>query len=267
MSVFQRFSIKKINKIRKILLLYIDKDLKLHFKNKNHENTLSKRLIDNNIIYEKSYSQPIQIEQNYFSNNSQVENEFNLIRYNSVHFTVSENDFIPNINKIKNGGLSYRANSLNIKNKQEILNLKLISKKEVSKDMSYRLSKMSNAVRNINKYDKKYIIIKDDKLRLRKKDSLNYLTSLYRNFKCLTKRKRCLSTKKINEEKKIDEKETILEVKEKQKGNNKDNKKDRKVSVLISKKNVTNMNSEDTNDMVLLTKKQKRRRSLFAKDK
>lgn len=271
MSVFQKFSIKKINKIRKVLLLYIDKDLKLHFKNKNHKNSLSERLIDNNIIYEKSYSQPIQIEQNYFSNNTQIENDYIPTRNNSHHFTVSENDSIPNINKIRSGGLSCRANSLNIKNNQDILNLKLISKKQASKDMSYRLNKMSNGVRNINKYDKKYIIIKDDKLRLRKKnDSLNYLTNLYRNFKCLKKRKRCLSTMKIKEEKKVDEKETILEVKEKQKGNNnKNNKKKRKVSVLVSKKNVvnvTNMNSEDINDMILLMKKQKRR-SLFAKDK
>lgn len=126
---------------------------------------------------------------------------------------------------------------------------------------------MSNGTRHINKYDKKYIIIKHDKLRLRKKnDSLNYLKNLYRNFKCLKARKKCYSTMKIKNEKKRDEKETILEVKEKQKGNNNDNRFGRRASVLVSKKNINQINNEEINDMILLMKKQKRR-SLFAKDK
>ena len=279
MSLLQKFSIKKINKIRKVLLLYIDKDLKLHFKNKNHKNSLARRLIDNNIINEKSYSQPIQIEQN-FSNESQIENEFIPIRNNSHHFTISENNFIPNIDKVKSRGSSHRANSLKINNHQEILNLKLISNNKGTKDIIYNLNKISNGLRNINKYNKKFIIIKDDKTRLRKKnDSLNYLANLYRNFKVIKKRKKCLSTKKIKNEKKNDEKETILEVKEKQKGNNNDKKNGGKASVLVSAKNmnmnmnininINNMNmnnSEEINDMILLMKKQKRR-SLFAKDK
>ena len=267
MSILQKFSIKKINKIRKLLLLYIDNDLKLHFKNKKHKNSLSERLIDNNIIYEKSYSQPIQIEQN-FCNISQIHNnDFIPIRNNSHHFTVSENDCISNINKVINSSKNCRENSLKISNNQELLKIRLISKKEAPKDILFRLNKISNGVRNINKYDKKYIIIKDDKFRLRKKsDSLNYLTNLYRNFKCIKKRKKCLSTMKIKKQKTIDEKETILEIKEKQKGNKKENKIGGRSSVLVSTKNITNMNTEEINDMILYMKKQKRR-SLFAKEK
>ena len=117
----------------------------------------------------------------------------------------------------------------------------------------------------ISKFEKNYIIIKDDTLRLKGKiNCLNYLISLCRGLKCSNKRKKCLSSIKVkksnNEQSK---KESILEVKKKQKKTNKKRIKNT-ISLSIGKRNksVIDFNDDDTNAI-----KKAKRRSLFYKGK
>ena len=49
MSLIQKFSIKRINKIRKILLLYIDKDLKLQKKYKKQFDYFTREFYDKSL--------------------------------------------------------------------------------------------------------------------------------------------------------------------------------------------------------------------------
>lgn len=254
MSGIQKFSIKKINKIRKLLLLYIDKDLKFQYKSKRHKDSITPKFEDNNKVYQEAYSISINIEENFynFSNVSNVPEEINDL------FPVMRTD--SNINsKISfnyniNESLSYSFKSTysnNNNNKEKTL-LPVFKKKQIY----------------INKLEKNFIIIKQDKLRLKKKiDSMSYLFNLYRNFKCPNKRKRCLSCVKIKKEKnKKDNKETILEVKKKQKGKNNNEKKNEKSSFSCDKKKYSVPSSVEINELNGIIKKSKRR-SLFFQGK
>ena len=49
MSLIQKFSIKRINKIRKLLLLYIDKDLKYQQKNKKLKDSFTEKFENINL--------------------------------------------------------------------------------------------------------------------------------------------------------------------------------------------------------------------------
>ena len=112
MSVIQKFSIEKINKIRKILLLYIDKEIKS--KNKiNHLNSFNERFSEKDLVYQKAYSSPINLEQKFSNleenqnniNHSQIEfnqNSYTFNSNNSLNSNFSYNNIDENITKIKN---------------------------------------------------------------------------------------------------------------------------------------------------------------------
>ena len=92
MSVIQKFSIEKINKIRKILLLYIDKEIKS--KNKiNHLNSFNERFSEKDLVYQKAYSTPINLEQK-FSNLEENQNNINhsQIEFNQNSYTFNSNN-------------------------------------------------------------------------------------------------------------------------------------------------------------------------------
>ena len=246
MSVIQKFSIEKINKIRKILLLYIDKEIKS--KNKiNHLNSLNERFSETDLIYQKAYSSPINLEQK-FSNSEEDQNNIN---HSQIGF--NQNCYSFKTNNSFNSHLTYKNNDENIK---IIKNINLF--------VSCKF-KMKNEVKHISKFEKNYIIIKDDILRLKGKiNCINYLISLCRGLKCSNKRRKCLSSVKIkksnNEENK---KESILEVKKKQKKINKKQIKNN-ISISLSKRNnsVIDLNNDDVNAI-----KRSKRRSLFYKEK
>ena len=89
---------------------------------------------------------------------------------------------------------------------------------------------------------------------------------VYRNFKYANRRKKCVSSVKIKRENnKKDGKETILDVKKKQKRKNIKDKSDGKASVLCNKKNIS-VQSVDINEINVNIKKS-RRRSLFFQEK
>jgi hypothetical protein len=95
MSVIQKFSIEKINKIRKILLLYIDKEIKS--KNKiNHLNCLTERFSGKDLIYQNAYSTPINLEQKFSNeedqnniNQSQIEFNQNSYSFKAIDSLIS----------------------------------------------------------------------------------------------------------------------------------------------------------------------------------
>jgi hypothetical protein len=231
MSVIQKFSIEKINKIRKILLLYIDKEIKS--KNKiNHLNCLTERFSGKDLIYQNAYSTPINLEQK-FSN----EEDQNNINQSQIEFNQNSYSF-KTINSF-NSNLTYNNIEENIK---KITNINVFVNGNFQ---------MKNEMKHISKFEKNYIIVKDDILRLTGKiNCINYLINLYRGLKCSSKKRKCLSSikiKKINNEE--SKKETILEVKKKQK---KSNKKRRNNSVIYL--------NDNANDI-----KKTKRKSLFHK--
>ena len=204
MSDIEKFSIKKINKIRKILLLYTDKDLK--YQQKNKYKNFTKRFNNNDYLNRRVYSSPINIEQQFISISgaqNEIECKFEI---NNIYCSVSSRN-----NKFSsNSGI-----------KEELI-LSILPKREISKDIIYKLEK-NNEIKHINKFEKNYIIINNKKLGLKEKiNNTNYLKNLYHNLKCVKhKRRRCSSTFKMNnnENKNGDIKETILEVKKKNKKN------------------------------------------------
>lgn len=245
MSVIQKFPIEKINKIRKILLLYIDKEIKS--KNKiNCSNSLNERFSEKDLVYQKAYSNPINLELK-FSNSEDNQNNINQ----------SQNDFNQNCYTFK----IYNSLNSNMNNKNIDGNIKIIKNINLSYNWKFQINKM----KHISKFEKNYIIIKDDTLRLKGKiNCINYLISLCRGLKCPNKRKKCLSIIKVkksnNEESK---KETLLELKKKQ---NKINKKRNKntISISLGKRHnsVINLNDNDANII-----KKAKRRSLFYEEK
>jgi hypothetical protein len=248
MSIIQKYSIKKINKIRKLLLLYIDKDLKNHYKRKKRRDSIIEKFEHNNVIYQKSYSNPIFIEENFSNLPEEKNSSFPLIQLNSISFD-TKTSFNYNYN---NDNISYSFKSAFSSNSKEKTMFPAFQKKE----------------KYISKLEKHYIIIKDDKLRLRKKiDSMSYLFNLYKNFKFVNRRKKCLSSVKIkSKNNKKDGKETILDVKKKQKRKNIKDKSDGKASVLCNKKNIS-VQSIDINELNVNIKKSKKRSLFFQKNK
>jgi hypothetical protein len=115
MSVIQKFSIEKINKIRKMLLLYIDNEIKS--KNKiNHLNSLNERFSEKDVIYQKAYITPINLEQKFLNleenqgdvNQSQIEFNQNCYTFktnNSFNSNSTYNNIDENIKIIKNNNL------------------------------------------------------------------------------------------------------------------------------------------------------------------
>jgi hypothetical protein len=178
MSVIQKFSIEKINKIRKMLLLYIDNEIKS--KNKiNHLNSLNERFSEKDVIYQKAYITPINLEQKFLNleenqgdvNQSQIEFNQNCYTFktnNSLNSNSTYNNIDENIKIIKNNNLFVNLNF-----------------------------QMKNEMKHISKFEKNYIIVKDDILRLKRKiNCVNYLINLCRGIKCSNKRRKCISRKK-----------------------------------------------------------------------
>ena len=159
MSMIQKFPIEKINKIRKILLLYIDKEIKS--KNKiNHSNSLTERFSEKGLVYQKAYSNPINLELK-FSNSEENQNNINL----------SQNDFNQNYYTFE----IYNSLNSNINNKSIDGNIKIIKNINLSVNWNFQVK---NKVKHISKFEKNYIIIKDDTLRLKGKiNCINYLIS------------------------------------------------------------------------------------------
>ena len=106
------------------------------------------------------------------------------------------------------------------------LTISELPKREILNDILFKLEKYSE-IKHINKFEKNYIIINNNKSTLKgTKNKNNYLINLSNNLKSVTnkvkKRRKCSSTFKIgtNEINNGEKKETILEGKKKQKRNN-----------------------------------------------
>ena len=235
MSVIQKFSIEKINKIRKILLLYIDKEIKS--KNKiNHLNSFNERFSEKDLVYQKAYSSPINLEQKF----SNLEENQNNINHSQIEF--NQNSYTFNSNNSLNSNFSYNnidENITKIKNINLFVNWKF---------------QMNNEMKNINKFQKNYIIFKNNILRLKGKiNCINYLINLCRGLKCSNKRRKCLSSIKIKKgNNKENKKETILELKKKQKKVNKKRIKNT-ISISIDKRNNSEfgLNDDDANAIII----------------
>ena len=228
MSTIQKFSIKKINKIRKILLLYIDKDIKFQKKIPKYKNSFSQKLNDCKNIYQRAISYPIKIEENFSFNFSEKANEQNQIILGNI-FSFKSN------------------NSFRLSNKNDILEEGFNSKEESNSKLFQR------EVKHINKYNKNnknFIIIKDEKSRLKEnKKGKNFLLNLSLNLKNFRKRKRCLSCIKIqlDENEKEQIKETVLEFKKEQKRKTMNLKNDRKGSIIVNAKKLNEVNNNINN--------------------
>ena len=255
MSLIQKFSIKRINKIRKLLLLYIDKDLKIQQKNKKHFDCFSKQFDDK--IFQKAYSTPINIEQ-YYSNVSTEQNNINTILVSDLSFNDFTYKHFTSDLKVRD---SFQTNNNNkIKGN---LSKKTFFQNNASENIINNLLKSKNERKHINKSEKSYIIIKDDKIKLKK----TYLIDLSLNLKNTRKRRKCRSSIKIKSKenennKNKDNKKTILEVKKKKKIPNADYIKNQKTAYA----NKRSLSTIDKKDLNILIKKQKRR-SLFFKKK
>ena len=255
MSLIQKFSIKRINKIRKILLLYIDKDLKFQQKNKKQFDCFTRKFNDKSL--EKMYSAPINIQQ-YYSNISQ-QNNVNTIVVGDLSFdTFSEKSYMFNL-KSYNSNHIYGNNNI-IKG---TLSKKTVIQNDISENIINKLLRNNNERKHINKSEKSFVVIKDNKIKLKKQ----YLINLARSLKNAIRRKKCLSTMKIvnkrNKNIKTKEKKTILEVKRKQTNNNIISYKKDQKTAFAGKRSLSTIDKKDLN---LLIKRQKRR-SLFFKKK
>ena len=255
MSLIQKFSIKRINKIRKILLLYIDKDLKFQQKNKKQFDCFTRKFNDKSL--EKMYSAPINIQQ-YYSNISQ-QNNVNTIVVGDLSFdTFSEKSYMFNL-KSYNSNHIYGNNNI-IKG---TLSKKTVIQNDISENIINKLLRNNNERKHINKSEKSFVVIKDNKIKLKKQ----YLINLARSLKNAIRRKKCLSTMKIvnkrNKNIKTKEKKTILEVKRKQTNINIISYKKDQKTAFGAKRSLSTIDKKDLN---LLIKRQKRR-SLFFKKK
>ena len=221
MSLMQKFSIKKINRIRKILLLYIDKDLKMNNKKRKlNKDSFSEKINQNNIMYQKAFSEPIIIKQSFKNISKNEEKDFIPIIQNQNNNTFY-NIYPINCYSNRSNNISSSIKSFYSNNSQETVEFGSFTKREISNDIIFKLDKNKKDIKHINKLQKTYIIIKNNDFRQKKKlDSMNYLLNLTRNFKCKIKREKFFSCAKINKKKKKDDKETIMEVKNKQKGKN-----------------------------------------------
>ena len=257
MSLIQKFSIKRINKIRKILLLYIDKDLKFQQKNKKQFDCFTRKF-DNKSL-EKMYSAPINIQQ-YYSNISQ-QNNINTIVVGDLSFdTFSEKSYMFNL-KSYNSNHIYGNNNI-IKG---TLSKKTVIQNDISENIINKLLRNNNERKHINKSEKSFVVIKDNKMAPKKQ----YLINLASNLKNAIKRRRrkCLSTVKIENKRtknnKTKEKKTILEVKRKQTNINIISYKKDQKTAFGAKRSLSTIDKKDLN---ILIKRQKRR-SLFFKKK
>ena len=256
MSLIQKFSIKRINKIRKILLLYIDKDLKFQKKNKKQFDYFTREFDDKSL--EKMYSAPISIQQ-YYSNISQ-QNDINTIVVGDSSFdTFSEkSSYMSNLK-------TYHWNHIKDNNNiiKGALSKKTVIQNDISENIINKLLRNNNERKHINKSEKSFVVIKDNKIKLKKQ----YLINLARSLKNAIRRKKCLSTMKIdnkrNKNNKTKEKKTILEVKRKQTNNNIISYKKDQKTAFAGKRSLSTIDKKDLN---LLIKRQKRR-SLFFKKK
>ena len=260
MSLIQKFSIKRINKIRKLLLLYIDKDLKYQQKNKKLKDSFTEKF-ENNKSQER-YSMPINIEQKF----SNVSFEFNprnqLIQDNLSFKNIPIKSYVSDL-IVFSSSRSINNNNNNNKGGKEFLSKNTLYKNNLSENIIYKLQKNKNERKHICKSEKNYIIISDNEINLKK----TYLIDLSRSLKNVVKRRKCLSSIKIKKEnnKKKDNKKTILEIKKKQKDNNNEYKKNKKNSFFENERSLSIIHI-NKNDMNLDYKKEKRR-SLFYKDK
>ena len=255
MSLIQKIPIKRINKIRKILLLYIDKDLKIQQKNKKHFDCISKQFDDN--IFQKMYSTPINIEQ-YYSNISTQHNDMNTILVGDLSFNdFTYKHYTSDLKVCDSYQSSFNSNRI-----KGTLSKKTFFQNNASELIINNLLKTKNERKHINKSEKSYIVIKDDKIKIKK----TYLIDLSRNLKNIRKRRKCKSSMKIktkgNESNKNKDKKTILEVKKKKKNPDAEYIKNQKTAY-ASKRSLSTIDQKDLN---MLIKKQKRR-SLFFKKK
>ena len=242
MSTIQKYSIKKINQIRKILLLYIDKDIQFQKKIQKHRNSFAKNFNDCLNIYQKSFSSPIKFEEHFSSNLRDENSKMSHIISGNIGNSFSFNNSIYEINN-SNNGLTFGFNS------QERYGFHLFPSKKM----------------HINKYEKQYIIIKGEKIRLNEKiKGKHFLLNLSQNLKYLNipKTKKCLSSMKnrMNKDKNEHIKETILEVKEKQKHNHVKLKKKGTTSFLGRAKDLIGSNIDINN---IIQVKKNRKKSLF----
>ena len=258
MSLIQKIPIKRINKIRKILLLYIDKDLKIQQKNKKHFDCISKQFDDN--IFQKMYSTPINIEQ-YYSNISTQHNDMNTILVGDLSFNdFTYKHYTSDLKVCDSYQSSFNSNRI-----KGTLSKKTFFQNNASELIINNLLKTKNERKHINKSEKSFVVIKDNKMAPKKQ----YLINLASNLKNAIKRRRrkCLSTVKIENKRtknnKTKEKKTILEVKRKQTNINIISYKKDQKTAFGAKRSLSTIDKKDLN---LLIKRQKRR-SLFFKKK